>query len=253
MSSPASNVAVPGASAAMSIATAEAGAAAVAAALPSEAVNAHRLDLSAEEYFDVLNADGTPAGRTKLRAHVHRDGDWHACVHIWVMHAQTGEVLLQQRAAHKDSFPSCWDVSCAGHLSAGESVTAACAAELAEELGLRAPAGVPFASWCRFVCTLPREVVSQGGRFIDREHTHCFLVELAGPEADTGAMVLQEAEVSAVRWAPLDEVVSAFKAAEQGFVSMPDFDVYDQAVFGKMRERSRQIREERAQAKGEAE
>ena len=38
-----------------------------------------------EEEFDVLDAGGRPTGRTKARSAVHRDGDWHAAVHVWVL------------------------------------------------------------------------------------------------------------------------------------------------------------------------
>ena len=36
------------------------------------------------ELFDVVRADGTPTGEVKPRAAVHRDGDWHRAVHVWV-------------------------------------------------------------------------------------------------------------------------------------------------------------------------
>ena len=38
-----------------------------------------------EEEFDVLDAKGRPTGRAKARSAVHRDGDWHAAVHVWVL------------------------------------------------------------------------------------------------------------------------------------------------------------------------
>ena len=68
------------------------------------------------EYFDVLDENGNKTGETKLRSEVHRDGDWHRTVHIWVFNRQ-GEVLLQRRCATKDSYPNMLDISCAGHLS----------------------------------------------------------------------------------------------------------------------------------------
>ena len=36
------------------------------------------------ELFDVVRGDGAPTGRIKPRAAVHRDGDWHRAVHVWV-------------------------------------------------------------------------------------------------------------------------------------------------------------------------
>ncbi len=37
-----------------------------------------------DELFDVLDADGRPTGLAKPRGEVHRDGDWHGALHIWV-------------------------------------------------------------------------------------------------------------------------------------------------------------------------
>jgi isopentenyldiphosphate isomerase len=52
---------------------------------------------------------------------VHRDGDWHRSVHIWVLNSEKGELLMQKRVAFKDSWPSHWDIGCAGHVSAGDT------------------------------------------------------------------------------------------------------------------------------------
>lgn len=88
-----------------------------------------------EEYLDVLDSVGRPTGRTKLRREVHRDGDWHRAVHIWIINHRR-EVLLQKRAADKDSWPNRWDISCGGHLVAGEDSLTGALCELKEELGL---------------------------------------------------------------------------------------------------------------------
>ena len=88
------------------------------------------------EYFDILDENGNLTGKTKLRSEVHRDGDWHKAVHIWVFNRK-GEVLLQRRAANKDSYPNMLDISCAGHLSAGDTSLEGALRELEEELGLK--------------------------------------------------------------------------------------------------------------------
>lgn len=59
------------------------------------------------ELFDVLDENGHKTGKTKERSQVHRDGDWHRAVNIWVINDHD-EVLLQKRAAHKDSWPGYW-------------------------------------------------------------------------------------------------------------------------------------------------
>lgn len=89
----------------------------------------------ATEYFDVLDENGYKTGRTKPRDAVHRDGDWHAAVNIFVLNPQN-EVLLQRRAPNKDSYPNMWDLSCGGHVTAGEDYQTAAIRELEEELGL---------------------------------------------------------------------------------------------------------------------
>lgn len=88
-----------------------------------------------EEYFDILDENGNKTGETKPRSEVHRDGDWHAAVHIWIIN-NNREVLLQRRCANKDSHPNMLDISCAGHLSAGDSSLEGAVRELKEELGL---------------------------------------------------------------------------------------------------------------------
>lgn len=55
------------------------------------------------------------------RRDVHRDGDYHRAVHVWIYAESTQELLLQQRADCKDSWPGLWDISSAGHISAGDS------------------------------------------------------------------------------------------------------------------------------------
>ena len=72
-----------------------------------------------EEYFDILDEHGNKTDRIKPRSEVHRDGDWHRAVHIWIINNQ-GEILLQRRAPDKDTHPNFWDISVGGHLQAGD-------------------------------------------------------------------------------------------------------------------------------------
>lgn len=87
------------------------------------------------EYFDILDENGNKTGKTKLRSEVHRDGDWHKAVHIWIIN-NNGDVLLQRRCATKDSNPNMLDISSAGHLSVGDDSLTGALRELKEELNL---------------------------------------------------------------------------------------------------------------------
>ena len=90
------------------------------------------------EYFDLLSPTGEPLGITKERNAVHRDGDWHPSVHIFVV--QGDRVLLQRRKWDKESFPGKLDLACTGHVDAGEDYLTAARRELQEELNLSAGA-----------------------------------------------------------------------------------------------------------------
>jgi isopentenyldiphosphate isomerase len=92
------------------------------------------------ELFDVYRADGTPAGRVKRRADVHRDGDWHRSFHCWVLCQPPGEpdaaplLILQRRGYRKDTWPGFLDASVGGHYRAGETLTDV-VREVEEEIG----------------------------------------------------------------------------------------------------------------------
>lgn len=92
------------------------------------------------ELFDIVRADGTPTGETKARAAVHRDGDWHRAVHVWVAGidpAPSGKpfLLMQRRGLEKDTWPGRFDATVGGHLRAGEDVAEALR-EGEEEIGI---------------------------------------------------------------------------------------------------------------------
>jgi len=91
------------------------------------------------ELFDVVRADGTPTGEAKPRAAVHRDGDWHRAVHVWVagIDAAFGGpfLLMQRRGLEKDTWPGRFDATVGGHLRAGEDIAQALR-ESEEEIGI---------------------------------------------------------------------------------------------------------------------
>ncbi|MFM9107508.1 MAG: NUDIX hydrolase, partial [Chloroflexota bacterium] len=90
------------------------------------------------ELFDVVRADGSPTGLIKTRAAVHRDGDWHRAIHLWVAGRGAGGepfLLFQRRSPEKDTWPDRLDATVGGHLGAGETVHDALR-EVHEEIGI---------------------------------------------------------------------------------------------------------------------
>lgn len=124
-----------------------------------------------DELFDVVSADGAPTGRKKRRADVHRDGDWHRSLHIWVYGVDTAGpfVLMQQRGMNKDTQPGMLDPTVSGHLGAGETVEDGFR-EMEEEIGLP---GDP--QRMRHIGTRPRAAEGTTPGVVDRELQEVFL------------------------------------------------------------------------------
>ena len=97
-----------------------------------------------DERFDLVSRDGAPLGVSKARRDVHRDGDWHRSLHIWVALRDGSGVagtssspclLFQRRSLEKDTWPGALDVAVTGHLRAGEAILDGLR-EAHEEIGL---------------------------------------------------------------------------------------------------------------------
>ncbi len=158
-----------------------------------------------EEILPIWSATGFDSGKWAPKSAVHRQGLWHPTAQIWLWRqVEKGgesdpEWLLQLRSPQKDNFPSCWDVSVAGHVSYGETIEEGALRELKEELGCDLAA-----SALQFLFRMP-----YFGRYenalIDCEWQHVYLAQL--PLAfDIDTFSLQLDEVSALRWVSWPEL-----------------------------------------------
>lgn len=151
---------------------------------------------STDEYLDVLDCFGRRTGRKKLRTEVHRDGDWHRVAHIWIMSARD-EILLQRRTLSKKTHPGMLDVSCAGHLLAGDTSKAGALRELSEELGLKL-----MEADLEFLTTIKRFTTAKTG-IIDNQYIDIFLVHT---DWEVDDFSLQADEVAEVFYVPLPDL-----------------------------------------------
>ena len=145
-----------------------------------------------EEMFDILNEDSTSAGYSLPRSQVHREGQWHRSVHVWVAD-HWDRLLLQQRAFDKDSNPGLWDISTAGHLSAGQNALEAGVRELSEEVGL-----VVAPERLQFLFEDKDQALLRGGTFIDREFHSIYFLRLE--EGEAALIKPDPGELAGVRW-----------------------------------------------------
>jgi isopentenyldiphosphate isomerase len=128
------------------------------------------------ELFDVVFADGRPRGIAKKRSDVHKDGDWHVSLHVWVYGLDPiGPYLaFQRRGKFKDTHPLILDATVGGHLRAGESVEESLR-EVEEEIGRPV-------TLAELQSIGVRVAVSEGAPgVIDRELQHVFLWRVDEP------------------------------------------------------------------------
>lgn len=131
------------------------------------------------ELFDIIDVHGKPTGMVKRRADVHRDGDWHRAIHVWIygMDASRPCMMLQRRGLEKDTWPGALDATAAGHLAAGE-IPEDAFREIEEELGI-----VPDLSALQYVGT--RIIAGEEPPHrIDREFQEVFLLRDDRPLTD---------------------------------------------------------------------
>ena len=155
-----------------------------------------------DELLDILDESGRPTGEVVPKSEAHRLGLWHRCFHCWICGSDSGGpyLLLQRRAAAKDTWPNYLDVTVAGHLAAGEE-TLDGLREVEEELGLRIEPE-------RLVPLGTRRVEQEIPGGYDRELHEVFLVFDATPPGD---LRLQKEEVEAVFRLDLDDVQALYE------------------------------------------
>ncbi len=87
-----------------------------------------------EELLEVVNENNHVIGQAE-RATVHRSGQWHRGVHVFLF-TPDRELLVQRRSRAQDTFPGALDCSVSEHLKVGETYQEAAVRGLREELGL---------------------------------------------------------------------------------------------------------------------
>lgn len=164
------------------------------------------------ETFDLLERDGAWRGVRKAREAVHRDGDWHAALHLWLID-EAGRVLFQRRAHSKDLAPGKVDIGVAGHLSAGETWREALR-EAQEEVGL----------WVAPECVVPlltlRSERSYADGRRDFEFQQVFVLRVHA--AQQALLQPNASELMALYWLPISAALALVLHGEAQVVAGVD-------------------------------
>ncbi|MGN1147398.1 MAG: NUDIX domain-containing protein [Lachnospiraceae bacterium] len=159
------------------------------------------------EILDIVDEAGNPTGQTVEREIAHRDGIRHRTAHVWIFRKKEGrvQVLLQKRSDNKDSDPGCYDISSAGHIPAGVDYITSAVRELKEELGVDVDGEkLLYCGQRRF--RFDKEF--HGKPFRDNQVSNVYALWLDREEKD---FMLQEEEVSEVRWMDFYDCMEAVK------------------------------------------
>ena len=168
-----------------------------------------------EEAVDVFDRDDHTTGNIILKRQVHEQGHWHRSAHVWIYNDR-GDILMQKRAATKDTFPGLWDISVAGHISAGESPLTGALREIREEIGTETGPDE-----LEYLTTIHMEYSYPERGWVNREHCYVYLMK---KDLDPDKMSLQKEEVEAVRFFSPREFSELIKA-DRGVI-VPDNDYY---------------------------
>lgn len=146
-----------------------------------------------DELIDILNVDGKPSGETCMKSYAHKNGIFHASTHIWIFD-DNQNVLIQKRKEDKDTFPNYWDISVAGHISAGEKPITSAVREIKEEIGISVSENQLL-----FIDTFKKKII-HSETLIDNELHHIYMCNLNFKLSD---LIFQKEEVSELDSIPL--------------------------------------------------
>lgn len=149
----------------------------------------------ADELIDIVDENNNPTGEKKMKSEAHREGLWHRAAHIWIYNSK-GEVLLQLRAKNKELWPDVWDVSAAGHVSAGEEPIISGLREIQEEIGLDVKK-----EDLEFYKIVIEKVNFNNA--VNNEYHYVYFLKYDG---DISKLKVQEEEVEKIEFLPIEEI-----------------------------------------------
>ncbi len=159
-----------------------------------------------DELIDIIDEHNKLTGETIMKSVAHAKGIWHRGAHIFIYNNQ-GEVLMQLRVKDKEMWPAVWDISAAGHVSAGEKVITSALREMSEEVGINVSEND-----LELFDTRKEEVIFKD--MISKEWIYSYLYCFNG---DISNLKLQEEEVEEIKFIPIDSLKKDIKKNSENY------------------------------------
>jgi Isopentenyldiphosphate isomerase len=182
------------------------------------------------ELLDIVDERGIPTGETVERTVAHEKGIMHRTSHVWILRKNNSkvEILLQKRSKNKDSYPSCYDISSAGHIPAGVDFIPSALRELEEELGIEAHADeLMYCGQRRF----RYENEFHGKGFVDNQVSNVYIIWKA---IDENKIKIQETELESVIWMDFEECMEKVENNQiKHCIKMEELEMIKEAILKK--------------------
>lgn len=162
-----------------------------------------------DELIDVLDENGIFTGKVATRREVHAQGLWHRAIIVAIL-GDDNQILLQQRSLNKEKNPGKWDISVAGHVSAGQSATDAAIREVTEEVGLELNDKISVADF-KYIFSY-RSVDEYANGINERQFFDFFV--LRWPNLRIEDIKLQESEVQDAKLCTISELREMLASGE---------------------------------------
>lgn len=176
-----------------------------------------------DEFLNIIDDNDRITNNSKPRSLVHRDGELHPTVHVWLIKRKDMGiyVLLQKRSHNKDIYPDLWDVSAAGHVRQGQEYGITAIRETHEELGLEIAR-----EKLEFLGFRKNSHIEENIR--DNEMTAVFMCR---ENIDDSMINPSPVEVSETGWAEIDELLSVMDENLKCCISVEELAMIKKAVF----------------------
>lgn len=155
------------------------------------------------ELISIVDENGEFTGEVVDKEEAHNKNLLHNEIGVFIINDKR-QILLQKRSANKRFNPNKWGL-CAGHVDANESLESAALREIKEEVGLDVTV---------------KDLHSIGEREFtlgdENSHiTYFYYIKCDKSESD---FVIQEEELSEVRWFNIEKVIQMIKQKDESIV-----------------------------------